>query len=58
MFTGLVETTGILAGMTRMGKSAELLVRCGLPVAELVRGESIAVNGVRAAGRADCRSMR
>ena len=46
MFTGLVETTGILAGMTRTGKSAELLVRCGLPVAELVRGESIAVNGV------------
>ena len=46
MFTGLVETTGTLAGMTRTGKSAELLVRCGLPVAELVRGESIAVNGV------------
>ncbi len=46
MFTGLVETTGILAGMTRTGKSAELLVRCSLPVAELVRGESIAVNGV------------
>ena len=46
MFTGLVETTGILAGMTRTGKSAERLVRCSLPVAELVRGESIAVNGV------------
>ena len=46
MFTGLVEKTGILAGMTRTGKSAELLVRCSLPVAELVRGESIAVNGV------------
>ena len=46
MFTGLVETTGTLAGMTRTGKSAELLVRCSLPVAELVRGESIAVNGV------------
>ena len=46
MFTGLVETTGILAGMTRTGKSAELLVGCSLPVAELVRGESIAVNGV------------
>ena len=46
MFTGLVETMGVLSSMTRTGKSAELLVRCGLPVDELELGESIAVNGV------------
>lgn len=46
MFTGLVETTGVLADMARTGKSAELVVRCDLPVKELEIGESIAVNGV------------
>ena len=46
MFTGLVETMGVLSSMTRTGKSAELLVCCDLPTEELELGESIAVNGV------------
>ena len=46
MFTGLVETMGLLASVTRTGTSAELLVRCDLPVEKLEKGESIAVNGV------------
>lgn len=46
MFTGLIETTGILTDLRRHDRSA-LVVIDGVPFASaLARGESIAVNGV------------
>jgi len=43
MFTGLVETTGILTG--RAAGSARIMVMPAKPFTDLVYGESIAVNG-------------
>jgi riboflavin synthase len=45
MFTGLVETTGTIAAVTRDGDGARLSVTTPL-AAELSDGDSVAVNGV------------
>ena len=44
MFTGLVETRGVLAARTSRGRGARVTIATGLP--ELVLGESIATDGV------------
>jgi len=57
MFTGLIEDCGNVRAIRRSGEAAVLTVATGLPVKDLVIGESIAVNGacltVTAIG-ADC----
>jgi riboflavin synthase len=46
MFTGLIETTGIIDRLTPRGPGVELVVRCSKElVAELSLGESVAVDG-------------
>jgi len=46
MFTGLIETTGVIARCDRTAGGMRLLLASSLPVAELSLGESIAVDGV------------
>lgn len=46
MFTGLIEDVGSLRELRLGTNQARLTVATGLPMAELVLGESIAVNGV------------
>lgn len=46
MFTGLIEEVGRIASISRHGGDFRLAVTSGLATAELVLGESIAVNGV------------
>lgn len=46
MFTGIVETKGVLARRTRKGQDARLLVTGTLAGEPLALGESIAVDGV------------
>jgi len=57
MFTGLIEDCGSVRAIRRSGEAAVLTVVTGLPVGDIVLGESIAVNGacltVTAIG-ADC----
>jgi riboflavin synthase len=45
MFTGLIETTGVLASRTARGPGARLTVRGRLPGEPLVMGVSIAIDG-------------
>jgi riboflavin synthase len=45
MFTGLVETTGTVLSLEPRGDSARLTLNVGAMAAELVDGESVAVNG-------------
>lgn len=45
MFTGLVETTGTVLSLEPRGDSARLTLNVGAMAAELVDGESMAVNG-------------
>jgi len=45
MFTGLIEDCGSVRAIRRSGEAAVLTVATGMPVRELVLGESIAVNG-------------
>jgi len=46
MFTGLIETTGVIVRSERTPGGVRLLLGSALPVAELSLGESIAVDGV------------
>jgi riboflavin synthase len=46
MFTGLIETTGVIERSERTSGGARLLLSSTLPVAEVSLGESIAVDGV------------
>jgi riboflavin synthase len=46
MFTGLIEDLGTVRELRRSGASARLAVATAIPAADLVLGESIAVNGV------------
>jgi riboflavin synthase len=46
MFTGLIETVGVVEASTRRSGSLRLSIRSSLPVDELALGESIAVQGV------------
>jgi riboflavin synthase, alpha subunit len=46
MFTGLVSTMGEVTSLTFRGNDAEIAVRPLTPLADVVIGESIAVNGV------------
>ncbi len=46
MFTGLIEDVGKIKGITRKGSGQVLSIDCGLPLEEIVLGESIAVDGV------------
>lgn len=45
MFTGLIQTVGILSGRTRSGNAGKLLVETHTPFQNPEPGESIAVNG-------------
>ncbi len=44
MFTGLIEATGIVAGIQRAGKGARIRVETGLD--EIRKGDSVGVDGV------------
>jgi len=46
MFTGLVQGTGELVSSSHQGGGRRLRLRTGLPLGDVVHGESIAVNGV------------
>jgi riboflavin synthase len=46
MFTGLIETTGVIARCDRTPGGMRLFLSSSLPAAELNMGESIAVDGV------------
>ncbi len=46
MFTGLIETIGVVGRCDRNAGGSQLLLSSSLPVAELSNGESIAVDGV------------
>jgi riboflavin synthase len=46
MFTGIVEETGVLSSVRRMGDFAVLTVRCAGVLEGTAVGDSIAVNGV------------
>lgn len=46
MFTGIIEDTGEVTELQRLGDSARLTVRTGLPVQDLTLGSSVAVSGV------------
>lgn len=46
MFTGLVEETGILKSLERGGQWARVTLRASKVLADLSRGDSVAVNGV------------
>lgn len=45
MFTGLVETTGILKARKNNGSVTKLIISSNLPIEEIALGDSIAVNG-------------
>lgn len=45
MFTGLIETVGRVSACERRGAAAVLTVTSTLPAAEIVIGDSVAVNG-------------
>lgn len=45
MFTGLVETTGTVVALEQKGDSASLILAAGPLAAEVVEGESVAING-------------
>lgn len=45
MFTGLIEDLGQVVSLQRGGQQCSLTVATGLPMQELMQGESIAVNG-------------
>jgi len=45
MFTGLVESTGVVLSLEPRGESARLQVRAGALTGELALGDSLAVNG-------------
>ena len=45
MFTGIVETTGEIAAITRREGGARLLLKVGTMAEQLALGESVAVNG-------------
>lgn len=47
MFTGLIEDLGILKRFQKTAQSGKITVATAIPMAEIVMGESIAVNGVR-----------
>jgi riboflavin synthase len=46
MFTGIIETVGILTSRRLSGGAGKLCVRPGKPPANMTPGESVAVNGV------------
>lgn len=47
MFTGLVETVGRIAARSSLGRAGKLEIRAeGLPLGDVRKGDSIAVNGV------------
>lgn len=46
MFTGLIEDLGTLRRFQKTGDSGRITVATGIPMQEIVMGESIAVNGV------------
>jgi riboflavin synthase len=46
MFTGLIEDTGRVTAIERRGAAAVLTLTIALPAAEIVVGDSVAVNGV------------
>jgi len=46
MFTGLIETQGRIARVTRTPGAARLAIRSPLPTAEMREGESVGVDGV------------
>lgn len=45
MFTGLIEDIGKVLRLERTGSGARLVASCGLPLAEICIGDSVAVNG-------------
>jgi riboflavin synthase len=45
MFTGLIEGTGTLLRIERLGPDARLVIQAGYPLQGVVLGESIAVSG-------------
>jgi len=45
MFTGLVETTGVIIGRRMTGEAGKLIVESAKSLSGLEKGESIAVNG-------------
>lgn len=45
MFTGLVETTGLLKAKNNTGKATKLIISSTLPEDQIAIGDSIAVNG-------------
>jgi riboflavin synthase len=45
MFTGLIEDTGRVASLQRRGEAGVLAVETAIPTAEVVIGDSVAVNG-------------
>ncbi|MEJ2199645.1 MAG: riboflavin synthase [Desulfuromonadaceae bacterium] len=46
MFTGLIEDVGTVRELSRSADSVRLRIATGIPMQELVMGESIAVNGI------------
>lgn len=46
MFTGLIEDVGTIERKAQAGDDVTLEIACGLPLGDVVLGESIAVNGV------------
>lgn len=46
MFTGIVEETGIIAGLNKSGNGAVLKIYCKKVLKDTVPGDSIAVNGI------------
>lgn len=45
MFTGIIEDTGTLVGVSPFGQGRRLRIRTAIPLAEVKIGDSIAVNG-------------
>lgn len=45
MFTGLIEDVGSIVGVTPQGNGARLRIRTAIPLAEVHKGDSIAVDG-------------
>ena len=45
MFTGLIETIGTLQRTERLGPDARMVIRTGLRMVNIVRGESISIDG-------------
>jgi len=46
MFTGIIEATGEVTGLSSLSDSARLSIRSPLPIRDSASGSSIAVNGV------------